>query len=153
VSAHDDGPPCLRTMQPAVGDQTSQSSAEQSSQPEPREFLALVDELEIAAAGRSLEGSARLKCLAAPLGYPRGFAIVAQRALQEADRNPIGLLLWSIGRNQHKKAQLAAERADEIEATYAHLFGEHLERSRSALEAFDASNSEAYGQGSDTAEP
>jgi len=39
----------------------------------------------------------------------------------------------------------------QIEATYAHLFGEHLERSRSALEAFDANNSEAYGQGLDTA--
>ena len=92
------------------------SHAERSSQAsEPREFLELVDELEIAAAGRSLEGSARLKCLEAHLGYPRGFAIVARRALQEADRNPIGLLLWSIDRNQHKKAQLAAERADAIE--------------------------------------
>ena len=94
---------------------SSQSSAEPSRQAEPREFLALVDELEIAAAGRSLEGAARLKCLAAHLGYPRGFALVARRALQEADRNPIGLLLWSIDRNQHKKAQLAAERADGIE--------------------------------------
>ncbi|MGB8002659.1 MAG: hypothetical protein WCF27_00210 [Gaiellaceae bacterium] len=36
--------------------------------------------------------------------------------------------------------------AIQIEATYAHLFGEHLERSRTALEAFDASNSEAYGR-------
>jgi hypothetical protein len=94
---------------------SSQSSAEQSRQPEPREFLELVDELEIESGGRSLEGNARLKCLAAHLGYPRGFAKVARRALQEADRNPIGLLLWSLDRNQHKKAQLAAERQDEIE--------------------------------------
>jgi hypothetical protein len=28
----------------------------------------------------------------------------------------------------------------QIEATYAHLFGEHLERSRTALEAFDNNN-------------
>jgi hypothetical protein len=38
----------------------------------------------------------------------------------------------------------------QIEGTYAHLFGEHLERSRRALDAFDARNSEAYGQGLDT---
>jgi hypothetical protein len=88
----------------------------QSSQPaEPRAFLELVDELEIEARGRSLEGPARLKCLTAHLDYPRGFAIVARRALQEADRNPIGLLLWSLDRNQHKKAQLAAERQDGVE--------------------------------------
>lgn len=95
-----------------MGIQSTQSSAEQT---EPREFLELVDELEIEARGRSLEGPARLKCLTAHLDYPRGFAIAARRALQEADRNPIGLLLWSLDRNQHVKAQLAAERQDGVE--------------------------------------
>lgn len=94
---------------------SSHSNAEPSRHAEPSEFLALIDELEIAAAGRSLEGVARFKCLEAHLAYPRGFAIVTRRALHEADRNPIGLLLWSIDRNQHKKAQRAAELTDDAD--------------------------------------
>ena len=39
-----------------------------------------------------------------------------------------------------------AAKVIQIEATYAHLFGEHLERSRTALEAFDAISSGAYGR-------
>jgi integrase len=50
----------------------------------------------------------------------------------------------------YEVARLAGTSVVQIEATYAHLFGEHLERSRSALEAFDATNSGAYGQGLDT---
>ncbi|MGH3081670.1 MAG: hypothetical protein ACRDNH_11130 [Gaiellaceae bacterium] len=37
-------------------------------------------------------------------------------------------------------ARLAGTSVLQIEATYAHLFGEHLERSRAALEAFDNNN-------------
>jgi len=44
----------------------------------------------------------------------------------------------------YEVARLAGTSVIQIEATYAHLFGEHLERSRTALEAFDASSSEAY---------
>jgi hypothetical protein len=83
---------------------SSQSSAEPNRQAEPKEFLALVDELDIAADGRSLERPARLKCLEAHLSCPRGFANVVRRSIQEADRNPIGLCLWALGRNEHKKA-------------------------------------------------
>jgi integrase len=52
----------------------------------------------------------------------------------------------------YEVARLAGTSVIQIEATYAHLFGEHLERSRAALEAFDASSSESYGQGLDTAD-
>jgi hypothetical protein len=109
-------------MQAAVGDAANQSS--QSSQSgtivpnedaEPEEFQRLIEELEIAAGGRSLEGRARLNCLYAYIEFPRGFKRVAQRAVQESTRNPIGLLLWALNRNEHRKAQLAAERSDGIE--------------------------------------
>jgi hypothetical protein len=40
----------------------------------------------------------------------------------------------------------------QIEATYSHLFGEHLERSRTALEAFDVSSSGAYRRESGAAD-
>jgi integrase len=43
----------------------------------------------------------------------------------------------------YEVARLAGTSVTQIEATYAHLFGEHLERSRSALEAFDSA---AYGR-------
>jgi integrase len=46
----------------------------------------------------------------------------------------------------YEVARLAGTSVIQIEATYAHLFGEHLERSRSALEAFDAASSAAYGR-------
>jgi integrase len=52
----------------------------------------------------------------------------------------------------YEVARLAGTSVVQIEATYAHLFGEHLERSRTALEAFDATNSEAYGRGLDIAD-
>jgi hypothetical protein len=89
------------------------NQASQSRQAAESEFVALVEELEIMAGGRSLEGTALETCRAAVREFPRGFKIVARRSIQEADRNPIGLLLWSLKRNQHTKAQLAAERADE----------------------------------------
>jgi hypothetical protein len=38
----------------------------------------------------------------------------------------------------YEVARLAGTSVTQIEATYAHLFGEHLERSRAALEAFDS---------------
>jgi integrase len=46
----------------------------------------------------------------------------------------------------YEVARLAGTSVLQIEATYAHLFGEHLERSRAALEAFDASSSGTYGR-------
>jgi len=47
----------------------------------------------------------------------------------------------------YEVARLAGTSVIQIEATYAHLFGEYLERSRTALEAFDEQHSEAYGRG------
>ncbi len=46
----------------------------------------------------------------------------------------------------YEVARLAGTSVTQIEATYAHLFGEHLGRSRAALEAFDASGFAAYGR-------
>jgi hypothetical protein len=89
---------------------SSQSKPEPSMQAaEPEQFLDLVDSLEVAADGRSLEGAGRGKCLHAFRECPRGFEIVAERAIQEARTNPIGLLIWMVGRGQHKKAERAAE--------------------------------------------
>ena len=52
----------------------------------------------------------------------------------------------------YEVARLAGTSVIQIEATYAHLFGEHLERSRTALEAFDANSSEAFGRESGAAD-
>jgi hypothetical protein len=109
-------------MHPAVGIQSNQPSSQSNrrtiephEEAAPEEFRQLIEELEIAAGGRSLEGRARINCLYAYIEHPRGFALVVRRAIQEADRNPIGLLLWALNRNEHKKAQLAAERGDALE--------------------------------------
>jgi hypothetical protein len=52
----------------------------------------------------------------------------------------------------YEVARLAGTSVTQIEATYAHLFGECLERSRTALEAFDSANSEAFGRGTGAVE-
>jgi hypothetical protein len=46
----------------------------------------------------------------------------------------------------YEVARMAGTSVIQIEATYAHLFGEHLERSRTALEAFDEQNAGTYGR-------
>jgi hypothetical protein len=103
-------------MHPAVGNsQNSQRIIQPHEEAEPKEFEQLVEELELASGGRSLAGRARITCLYAYIEFPRGFALVVRRAIQEAERNPIGLLLWALERNEHRKAQLAAERPDGIE--------------------------------------
>jgi hypothetical protein len=52
----------------------------------------------------------------------------------------------------YEAARLAGTSVVQIEATYAHLFGEHLERSRTALEAFDEQHSGTYGRESGAAD-
>jgi hypothetical protein len=44
----------------------------------------------------------------------------------------------NLGKWRRDESNPAGTSVAQIEATYAHLFGEHLERSRAALEAFDA---------------
>jgi hypothetical protein len=45
----------------------------------------------------------------------------------------------------YEVARLAGMSVIQIEATYAHLFGEHLEPSRTALEAFDEKSERKEG--------
>src|SRR5437762_1732775 len=75
---------------------------------EPPEFVAIVDAVEVASGGRTLEGKSRQQALRAFLTCPRGFQVVAQRAIREG-QNPCGLLTWALGRGQHEKAERAAE--------------------------------------------
>src|SRR5436305_575432 len=72
---------------------------------EPLAFLELVDAVEVASAGRTLEGRAREQALEAFLTCPRGFRVVAERAAREATSNACGLLTWAVGRGQHEKAE------------------------------------------------
>jgi hypothetical protein len=93
-------------MHPAM-----QDKAEPSMQAaETEAFLELVDSLEVASHGRPLEGAGRAKCLRAFSEAPRGFGIVADRAIEEGRKNPIGLLIWMVERGQHRKAERAAQR-------------------------------------------
>jgi integrase len=67
----------------------------------------------------------------------------AIRAAGLEHRTPYAMLHFFIseaiaaGIPSYEVARLAGTSVIQIEATYAHLFGEHLERSRTALEAFD----------------
>ena len=79
-------------------------------QSEPKGFLKAVEPLEFAA-DRALDGIGRQEALEAWKAFPRGFEVVARRALQQATRNPIGLMLWMLGRQHHEAAERALERA------------------------------------------
>jgi hypothetical protein len=77
------------------------------------DFLRIVDDLELAA-GRTFNGEGRRKCAEAFRLCPRGVAHVAARAIAEANRNPIGLLIWLIDHGEHEKADRTIEREEEV---------------------------------------
>jgi integrase len=82
----------------------------------------------------------------------------AIRAAGQEHRTPYAMRHFFIseaiaaGIPSYEVARLAGTSVIQIEATYAHLFGEHLERSRTALEAFDEQHSGAYGRGTGAVE-